>query len=164
MFRKIVLPAAFALGAALVNSALSTGMARLSPDEIAEKWSGRTAAAAPAYVAGVERVTESPGRAAAQKVDKYVAGLQANVNKWADRVGSVSLEDWKQSTVEKGGARYAQGAQAGAGKMAAFQREFQPFQDRVVEAAKRIDDTTLEGRINKAAFVMRETAKFRKGR
>ena len=138
-------------------------MARLTPEEAAAKWASRTGAAQGDYTAGVERVTEAPGRKAAAKRQKWEAGIRDSAAKWENRVASVSLEDWKQSVRDKGAARFAQGAQAAEGKMAEFQREFQPFQDRIMERANSMPDNTLEDRIAKANFIMRETAKYQRG-
>lgn len=139
-------------------------MARLNPEEAAAKWAQRTQAAQPDYVAGVERVSQAPGAKAASKRQKWEQGLRDNADKWQQRVGSVSLSDWQQATVEKGGARFAAGAAASESKMAEFQREFQPHLDRVVERAAQMPDNTLEQRIAKATFVMQENAKFKRGR
>lgn len=139
-------------------------MARLTPDEIAEKWAGKTAAASGDYQRGVERVSESPGQAAARKVEKYEAGVRDNVGKWKERVGNVSLSDWQRATVEKGAARYASGAQQAQGKMAEFQREFQPFQERVTQQVRSMPDTTQEQRFQRALAQMKGTAQFRRGR
>ena len=138
-------------------------MARLTPEEAAAKWAQRTAAASSDYAEGVERVTQAPGAKAAAKRQKWEAGIRDSAGKWERRVGSVSLEDWKQSVRDKGAARFAQGASAAEGKMAEFQREFQPHSDRVAERAAQMPDATLEDRIAKANFVMRENAKFQRG-
>lgn len=137
-------------------------MAKLSPAEQAAKWAARTSAASGDYAEGVNRVTRSPGQAAAAKADKWEAGVMASRAKWRSRVGSVSLEEWKERTSGIGAQRFAGGVQASTSKMEKFVSEFQPFQDRVTEAVRGMPDTTPEQRINRAVEQMRRTAAFRK--
>ena len=140
-------------------------MARISPQEAADKLARRAAAATSDYQAGINRVTgESPGQRAASKSAKWRAGLQQAFadNKWENRVASVSLQDWKNAALTKGTQRYAQGVQEGATKYAAFAQEFFPFQDAIVARADQMPDNSPEDRIQKALFVMTETAKYKR--
>jgi hypothetical protein len=74
-------------------------MARPSPQEISEKWSRRMAQAGPDYQAGINRVTEAPGAAAARNVQGYQQGVMDAITngKWQANVGAVPLEDWRQA-------------------------------------------------------------------
>ena len=140
-------------------------MARISPQEAAEKLARRAAGATADYAAGINRVTgESPGQRAAAKSAKWRAGLQQAFadNKWENRVASVSLQDWKNAAITKGQQRYAQGVQEGAAKYQQFAQEFFPFQQAIVDRANAMDDQTPEARIQKAVFIMQETAKYRR--
>ena len=139
-------------------------MARVTPQQMAEKWSRRTAAATQDYVAGIQRVTEAPGIAAAQKQDKYLAGVQEAVSsgKWADRVSSVPLADWKRLAAEKGAPRIAAGVQGAQSKYQRFAAEFLPFLDGIVAAVEQMDDTTLEARIQRSVEFQRRAAGFRR--
>ena len=138
-------------------------MARLTPEEIAAKAASRASAASGDWLAGIERVTTAPGAAAAAKKGKYLARVQERADTWAARVSAVPLTTWQQASRDKSG-RFASGVAAAQGKIADFQREFQPFQDGVVNRAKQMPDDTLEQRIERARFVMTETAKFRRQR
>lgn len=139
-------------------------MAKMSPQEGAAKWAQRAAAASGDYVAGVERVSVSPGQAAASKYAKWQAGLQASGDKWRSRVAAVSTEEWKESVRTTGASRFAQGVQAKQHKMERFLSEFQPFQDGVTSRVRSMPDTTPEDRINRMVTQVRETAKFRRSR
>lgn len=137
-------------------------MPKLSPQEIAAKAASRASAAAPDYLKGVQRVTTAPGAAAAAKKSKYLTGVNEAGDRWARNVARVSLGEW-QAAVEAKASRYAQGVAAAAPKIEEFWAEFGPVQDRIVAAANAMPDDTVEQRIQKAVFVMTETAKFKRG-
>lgn len=137
-------------------------MARLTPEELAQKWAQRTSGAAQDYAAGVQRVTQSPGQAAAAKRAKWEAGVRESADKWQRRVAAVSLGDWQRKTMEVGAPRFAQGAQANMDKMQAFASEFLPFLDSVTQRVRAMDDTTPEARINRMVAQVRGVAGFRR--
>ena len=139
-------------------------MARVTPEQMAEKWARRTSAASQDYVAGINRVTEAPGVAAAAKQDKYVAGVQeaAASGKWANRVASVSLADWKRLAADKGAGRIAAGVQGAQTKYQRFAREFLPFLDGIVAEVNAMDDTTLEARIQRSVEYQRKASGFQR--
>lgn len=93
-------------------------MARAIPSaaDAAQRWSQGFGAAGAKWAAGVEAVTVAPGQLAAAAQNRYLAGVQQNAQKWASRVASVSLAQWKQQAVAKGQSRLAGGAQAGMAK------------------------------------------------
>jgi hypothetical protein len=132
-------------------------MARLTPEEYAQKWATRTAAATPEYQAGIQRVTQAPGQAAAAKEQKYQAGVQAAVTsgKWRRNVGAVSLQSWQESAMNKGAQRLASGAQAAQSKMAAAGARILPMIDAVKSEVDRMPDNTVEDRISKSAAFQR---------
>lgn len=136
----------------------------LSPADAAAKWVARTTAASADYVKGVQAVTQAPGAAAAAKKEKMRAGVMQALDsgKWERNVAAVPLQTWKDAAATKGGQRLAQGVQAAAPKMQGFLQEFLPFQQNIVERSKQMDDTTLEGRLQKMLFVARETSNFRR--
>lgn len=136
-------------------------MANLTPEEIAAKYAARTSAATGDWVRGVQGVTQSPGAAAAAKADKWAANTAAAKDKFQRRAAGTSLSDWQNAAIEKQ-SRYAQGTQAGASKMAEFQREFQPFQKSVTAKVRAMPDTTIEQRLDRARAQAMETHKFQR--
>lgn len=90
-----------------------------SAADAAAKWSQNFGAAGAAWASGIESVTVAPGQAAAAAQDRYLSGVNSNVNKWASRVAAVPLATWKQVAVQKGQGRLASGAQAGLAKYTA---------------------------------------------
>ena len=141
-------------------------MARVTPAQYAEKLIRRGQAAAQDYSAGISGVSSSPMAEAAKKLDKAGANYQAAISSglMARRLNAVTLESWKKSALEKGASRYGPGWAASKDTMVAFATDFLPFQDSIVQKAKAMPDYSLADQINKAVFVMTETAKYRERR
>lgn len=139
-------------------------MAKLTPQEFADKHARRLTAATADIAAGVARVTESPGAMAAAKADKWAAGVQAAISsgKWKRRVGSVSLDAWKSKMEAVGIGRIASGVEANKDKTAAFAAEFLPHLDAGVAKVKRMPDTSLEARIGRAVAMMQHNSTFQR--
>jgi hypothetical protein len=135
---------------------------RGNPDEIAAKWAQRTSASTDAYQAGIQRVSQAPGAAAAAKADKWQQAVSQARDKYRARVGSVSLADWQQAALQKGASRFAAGAQASQNKMSAFLREFVPHLEAVTQRVRSMPDTTLEQRLERARQQALLTAQFRR--
>jgi len=131
-----------------------------SAPEIVEKWVRRAGQATGDYKAGIARVTTAPGELAAAKADKYIAGIQASLEKWARRVAGVSLAEWKRLATDKGGERYAGGVNAAKAKTLTFWNEFRPVLESVQAEANAMPDLSFEDRLNKAMFVMRKLHEF----
>lgn len=139
-------------------------MAKLTPQEFADKHARRLSGATQEIQAGVQRVTESPGARAAAKFDKWQAGISdpANQQKWRARVGAVTLEQWKSKMLTTGVPRIASGIEANKDKVAAFAAEFLPHLDAGVEKVRRMPDTTLDSRVQRAVAMMMHNAQFRR--
>lgn len=139
-------------------------MARLTPGEAQEKWARRLKGAIPDIEAGVDRVTEAPGKKAAAKADKMLANLTESVRDgtWARRVGAVTLEDWKAKMKAKGVGRIAAGVDAAAAKSEDFFSQLFAYQDTVKSKLDAMPDLTLEDSINRMTTWVRDMAKFSK--
>ena len=136
---------------------------RKTPQEATEKWVRNLGQAGPEIEAGVKRVTTAPGQLAAAQQQKYLAGVQEKVHKWANNVKRVSLQEWQDSMLKLGVPRVAQGAQEKRGKMEAFQSEFFPYLDRVLAEAARMPTTTKAQRIQKMVAVVTKVGEFQRG-
>lgn len=90
-----------------------------SAADAAARWQQNFGAAGPRWAAGIQSVTVAPGQLAAAAQDRYLAGVQQNVQKFASRVAAVPLQTWKDVSVQKGQGRLASGAQAGLAKYTA---------------------------------------------
>lgn len=116
------------------------------------------------YLDGVESVDMAPGQKAIKKKAKYLANVQASVDKWERNTGAVTLEEWKKMAREKGGARFSSGVEAARDKILAFHEEFQPFVAGIKAKLDTMDDTTPEQRERKMVENVREMRKFKRTR
>ena len=93
-------------------------MARAIPSAAAaaQSWQTGFSGAGQKWADGINAVTTSPGQLAAAAQPRYLAGVQANVGKWAANVSAVDLGAWKQQSISKGQGRLASGATAGMSK------------------------------------------------
>lgn len=139
-------------------------MARMTAAEAREKWARRLKGAIPDIEAGVDRVTEAPGKKAAAKADKMLANLTESVRDgtWARRVGAVSLEEWKAHMKNKGVGRIAAGVDGAAAKAEDFFSQLFAYQDSVKGKLDAMPDLTLEDSINRMTTWVRDMAKFSK--
>ena len=139
-------------------------MAKLTPEQAAEKLTRRLTGATQDIAAGVARVTVAPGAQAAQKQDKMLQHLTEKVQDgtWARRVAAVSVEDWKKQMTEKGIGRISQGIQSARPKLVEFFGKLLPFQDSLQGSIKGMPDTTPEDSINRMVAWTRGMSKFRK--
>lgn len=139
-------------------------MARLTPEQFAEKWGRRLSAASADITAGVERVTESPCKKAAAAIPKLRQNLLKAIDsgKMARRLNAVTVEEWKEKMLSKGVGRIPAGVEAASGKMADFGRQLLPHIDAGKAAIARLPDVTLEDSIGKMVAWTRHMAKFEK--
>ncbi len=141
-------------------------MAKLTSAQIQEKWSRNLSNAIPSIKAGVQAVTESPTQKAASQVDRYVRGVQeaAQTGTWQEGLNSVTLEDWKMATAEKGTARIADGVAKAKTKMQRFFDQLLPHTDMVRQTISGMPKGTeqdSDARMLAASRLMRQF-KFRK--
>ena len=129
-----------------------------NPTDAAAKWAQNLGAAGTAYTAGVQAVQTAPGAAAAAASDRYLAGIQANVNKFKANVGAVSLADWQNAAVTKGAPRLATGATAAQPKVANVLSQLFPYIDQVRNSLPARGD--LEQNIARSAAFQRAMSKF----
>lgn len=138
------------------------GTIKITAEEFAEKHARRLKASVEDIRVGVGRVTESPTMKAAAKQDKMLANITRAVQsgKWAGRLRSVTLEDWKAKTVAKGLGRIASGIDEAHDKQVAFASQLLPFQNALMATVSKLPDLTLEDSISRATSWIRGMAKF----
>lgn len=135
-------------------------MARVTPEQAANKWRDRLSGAGAEIQAGVMAVTESPGAAAARSADLWLQKVTASKPKWVRRVSAVTLQDWQQAMVTKGLGRIQSGAQAAQPKVQSFMSEFLPYVDQGVAKVKAMPKGTVEAGIARAGAMIRHNAGF----
>lgn len=135
---------------------------RGTPESIQEKWATRLSGATAEISAGIDRVTVAPGQKAAAKKDKWLQNVQASQDKWAARVGAVSLESWKNAAKTIGVQRISTGAQAKKAKFGSFIREFSSHLDALDSKLAGMPDTTFEQRMQRMIEAARHNHNFRR--
>ncbi len=138
-------------------------MARKSPQASGEKWVRNTKGATQDMRDGIDRVTEAPGAKAAAKQEKMRQGILDAIDsgKWAERVASVPLNEWKDAMLTKGVPRVSAGVEAAAGKVAQFHQQLSDHQDRIDTTLKGMPDLTLEDGINRMVAQVRGMSDFK---
>lgn len=108
-------------------------MARNLPSatEAAERWASGFGQAGQRWAAGINAVDTAPGQLAVAAKPRYLAGVQNNVGKWEARTQAVTLQAWKQASIDVGQGRLSSGATKGKGK-------FQVQIARVLDAERSI--------------------------
>lgn len=99
--------------------------------EAGARWAQRMGASQDKWRAGVEGVTIAPGQLAARQADTWANNTIAAKPKWAANVASVSLQDWRDAMLTKGGPRIATGAAAAQGKFTDFMVFILPKIDQI---------------------------------
>jgi hypothetical protein len=140
------------------------GQIKITPQEFADKHARRLKASVQDIQTGIERVTDSPTAKAADKQAKMLQNVTAAIQsgKWAARLKSVSLEDWKAAAINKGLGRIASGIDGANAKMVAFGTQLLSFEATVKTKLDKMPDLTLEDSINRASTWMREMSKFQR--
>lgn len=136
-------------------------MTRVTPTEGTAKWLNRLSASTADVQAGIAKVTESPGAAAARSFSKYQNNVTASFPKWRERVGALGLQEWKDAA-SAGTARIAQGAQQKQGKYASFAQQFYPHLDAGVARIKNMPNDSFEARVQRSVAMMRHNATFKR--
>jgi hypothetical protein len=139
-------------------------MAKLTPQEMAAKWSNRLSSATQDIQNGINRVTESPTSKAAAKQQKMINNLTAAVNsgKWAAGLNRVTLQDWKNATITKGVPRIAQGAQAAQQKFSDFATQLLAYQDSLSGQINKMPDLTPSDNLARMTAWFNGMSKFQK--
>lgn len=135
---------------------------RITPAEFAEKHARRLKGSIEDIRTGLSRVTVSPTAQAAAKQDKMIAELTRAVTsgKWAARLRSVTLEQWKAAAIEKGLPRIASGIDGATAKQVDFATQLFAYENTVLTRVEAMPDLTIEDSIGRATTWIREMSKF----
>ena len=139
-------------------------MALPTPSEFADKWSRRLKGAVEDIRKGVERVTESPGKKAAEKFDKWVAKITAEETqkKWKENVSKVDVGEWKEMMINKGVPAISRGVDMAKSKVEDFASQLLAHIEAGLKKIEAMPDLTLEDSIARATEWIRHMAKFKK--
>lgn len=135
----------------------------LTSQQVADKWAKNLAMSTDSIKAGVNAVTVSPGEKAAKNQSGYISGVNENADKWARNVRRVSLEDWRNATLNIGLQRLQSGTQKGKPRMESFMSEWIPYEEGLKQRLASMPKGTLEASIARAAEAIRYNKNFRRG-
>lgn len=132
-------------------------MARVNPQEYAEKWNRRLKGSTEDIRRGIDRVVEAPGEAAARSQDLMLQKVTASIQDgtWASQVRGVSKEDWQRAAKEKGIGRIAQGVDSAMPKQVGMAERLLSAVDSSVAATNRVKRGTLEDNIQRMTIFVR---------
>lgn len=137
-------------------------MARVTPEQATAKWVQRLSGSSQQITDGVRGVQVAPGQRAAASADLWLQRVTQSRDKWARRVGSVSLGEWQDAMINVGIPRIASGAQAKQGKVQDFMSQFLPYVDQGVAKVKAMPKGDINASIARAVAMIQHNANFKR--
>jgi len=139
---------------------MSKGKVNLSSAQITDKWMNNTKGGVNNYKIGIDNVTESPTEKAAQKADKYLAGVQESVLKGKFQAGlrAVTLQDWKTKAKDKGAGRIGAGVDGAKDKHLKFSNYLVTTLNGVLPEINNMPDMNLEDSVARVRKLMEHMA------
>lgn len=138
-------------------------MAR-DPQTVAQRWRDNLSAASQKIAEGVQGVTKNPMETAAQRKDKWIAGVQraATEGRWEAGLRKTTLQDWQTAMINRGLPRIAQGASEATQDFASFMADFLPYANSVSQKVQAMPSVTLEQNIARAVEAIRSLSQYRR--
>ena len=132
-------------------------MAKLTAQEYVDKQARNLKNSTEDIRRGISRVTEAPGAAAVRKQDKMLNNVPDAINSglWAKKTAAVSVQDWKESAINKGVNRIASGIDAAKGKNLPKAERLLAAVDRAAGAANALPSDTLDDSIRRMETFVR---------
>ena len=135
-------------------------MARVTPQQAAEKWSNRLSGASQDYTNGINNTTVDPAQLAIAQKDVAARNYQAAITsgRWAAKLSQVTPAAWKQAAITPGAPRRADGAAAAKPRMQTFFGNFLPQLDQITAQTRSMPSGSLDQNIARATAQMRAVA------
>lgn len=127
----------------------------MTPQEQAKKWAENLTRAKSSIRAGINGVTVSPTQKAAAAVGKYRDGCTRAADDGAFVAGcnKVSLQEWKDKSLNKGLANLETGVKEGESRMAAYMTKAAPYFKQAKERAAAVEGSGRAAAIEKMSAV-----------
>lgn len=124
---------------------------KLTADQASEKWGRNLKNAGEDIRNGVNNVTEAPGMKAAAAQDKMLRNLTEAITsgRWKAAVAKVSLQDWKDSMLNKGVARLSTGVDGAMPKVQRAMAENFKNIEEVLGQVDRMPSNTFEDKMQR---------------
>lgn len=129
-------------------------MPMLTAQQISDKWVQNFGNAGTAMQQGVQAVQQAPGAKAAAAAALWLQRLQQSQQKWANRVGAVTLGEWQQAMIQLGIPRAQQGAVQKQAKYTAFITQYLQFLTGAVAQVHSMPKGTLQQGIARATAMI----------
>lgn len=137
------------------------GTIRGDAASIQAKWLRNIQAATPDVQAGIARVTQAPGMAAAKQVDAWQNNTVNARAKWQRNTAAVSLQSWQASATD-GVQRIAQGAQSKQNKVGDHLQSFLPFLQQGMDKVNAMPKGSLAQNIARMVAMTQHTASYKR--
>jgi hypothetical protein len=140
-------------------------MAKLTPQEQADKLARRLKSSTTDIQRGIERTAVAPGIAAGKAQEKMRQNINAAIDdgRWKRGVEGVTLEDWKRKTISKGIGRIAAGVDEAMPRLVEVATNLQQAQSSIDSKLASMPSMTLQDSINRMVTQVTEMSK-QKGR
>lgn len=124
-------------------------MARLTPEEYADKQARNLKNSLPDIRLGISKVTVAPGTAAVAAQDKMRTKVLEAIDSglWATKTRAVSLTEWQDKATNKGVDRIGPGIDAARDKQVQMASRLLPIVDAAATKARAMPKNTLQDSI-----------------
>lgn len=138
-------------------------MAKLTPEEYAEKQARNLKNSLPDIRMGISRVTVAPGAAAVAQQDKMRTKVLEAIDsgRWAAKTRAVSLQEWQEQSLNKGVDRIPQGIDAAHDKQVAMAGRLLPAVDAAAAKARSMPKITLQDSIARMTSFVTDMSKMK---
>ncbi len=138
-------------------------MAKLTPEQYAEKQARNLKNSLPDIRAGIERVSTAPGVAAAAAQTRMKDNLNRAIDdgRWAAKVRGVSLEEWKSAALNKGVDRIAAGIDQAHDKQVQMAGRLLAAVDSSAAKSNAMPKGTIQDSIARMTAFVEDMHKFR---
>ena len=138
-------------------------MAKLTPEQYAEKQARNLKNSLPDIRSGIERVSTAPGASAAAAQSRMKDNLIRSIDdgRWAAKVRGVSLEEWKTAALTKGVDRIAQGIDQAHDKQVQMAGRLLAAVDSAAQKSNALPKGTIQDSIARMTTFVEDMHKFK---
>ena len=133
-------------------------MAVKTATQVSAKWLTNYQGSTQAMTDGANNVQQPPGQLAAAQKTYWLQRITASADKWAARVGAVSLPEWKQAYIGLGIQRGQAGAAAKQGNYTSYITEELAFLGSAVPGIKAMPKGNIQQSIARSAAMIQALA------
>ena len=138
-------------------------MAKVTPEQYAEKQARNLKNSLPDIRMGIERVSSAPGQKAAAAQQRMKDNLNKSIDdgRWAKKVAGVSLEEWKSAALNKGVDRIASGIDNAHDKQVQMAGRLLAAVDQSASKVRAMPKGTLQDSIARMTAFVTDMSKFK---